>query len=153
MLLVTQSLLASWQYAMDSGDDERFEDFRRTLRRETGEKTEAMQKGIEFEARVYEACRGLTRDPHPEWQPGIEKVAAIIKGGVFQVPGEREIDVLDERFLLYGIADCIKCGTIYDVKFSSRSFGSAELAGKYFDSPQHPAYLALCRRPQNSSTS
>ncbi len=44
---------------------------------------------------------------------------------------------------MYGILDALKAGTIYDVKFSNKSFDSAELAGKYFDSPQHPAYLYL----------
>ena len=32
-------------------------------------------------------------------------------------------------------------GTIYDVKWSEKGFGSAEMAGKYLESPQHPAYL------------
>lgn len=45
--------------------------------------------------------------------------------------------------LLYGILDALKAGTIYDVKFSNKSFGSAELAGKYLDSPQHSAYFYL----------
>ena len=37
----------------------------------------------------------------------------------------------------------MKAGSIYDVKFLNKSFGSADLAGKYLHSPQHPAYLYL----------
>ena len=29
----------------------------------------------------------------------------------------------------------------YDVKFSNKDFASAELPGRYLNSPQHPAYL------------
>ena len=39
------------------------------------------------------------------------------------------------------ILDALRAGVISDVKFSNKSFGSADLAGKYLDSPQHPAYF------------
>jgi len=141
--LLTQSLISSWQWAMDLGTDEKFDEFRTVLRREPVEQNEAMQKGIEFENNVYEACRGLVRDPHPEWENGIQKVAAIVKGSQFQVSGSVALGIGATDFLLYGIADAIRAGTIYDVKFSTKSFGSAELAGKYLESPQHPAYLQI----------
>ncbi len=146
--LLTQSLINSWQWAMDLGTDEKFEEFRTVLRREPVEQNEAMLKGIEFENNVYEACRSLVRNPHPELENGIQKVAAIIKGSQFQVSGSVALGIEGTEFLLYGIADAIRAGTIYDVKFSTKSFGSAELAGKYLESPQHPAYLQIWQEAQ-----
>ena len=141
--LLTQSLISSWQWALDLGTEEKYDEFRATLRREPVEQNEAMLKGIQFEKNVYEACKGLVREPHPEWESGIQKVAGVIKGSQFQVSGSTLLGIDGTDFLLYGIADAIRAGTIYDVKFSTKSFGSAELAGKYLESPQHPAYLQI----------
>lgn len=146
--LITQSLISSWAYAMDSGDEDRFEDFRKTLRREPVEKSEAMENGIAFENQVYEVCQGLGTEPFKKWDAGTRAVADIIKGGQLQVADGVAIGLPGIEFYLYGIADCIKAGTIYDVKFSSKSFGSAELAGKYLASVQHPAYFQIWQDAQ-----
>ena len=46
--------------------------------------------------------------------------------------------------LLYtSILDALKAGTIYDVKYLNKSMGSAELAWKYLESAQHPAYFYI----------
>jgi hypothetical protein len=46
-------------------------------------------------------------------------------------------------FLVYGILDALKDGTIYDVKFLNKSLGSTEVYGKYLQSAQHPFYFYL----------
>ncbi len=144
MYLITQSLLISWEYMYNCFDvQEAYNSFLSTLKREHKEPTKAMLSGLEFENEVYKVSHGKEREPHPKWEQGIQTVAAIIKGAPTQVRTQREIEVCGIKFLLYGVLDAIKAGVIYDVKFSSKSFGSAELAGKYLNSPQHPTYLYL----------
>ncbi len=142
--LITQSLLSAFGYTFDAYDGEgAYESFLKKLKREPIEKTAAMTNGIEFENEVYKAALSLPRRQHPKWEAGIESVAGIIKTAPVQVKAHREITVGGVDFLVYGILDALKEGVIYDVKFSSKSFGSAELAGKYLNSPQHPTYLYL----------
>lgn len=117
--------------------------FLSTLRREPSETTEAMQNGIEFENAVYAEASGQLRPPHAKWERGIREVAAFLKGAQFQVRVQREIQIAGMTFLVYGILDALCAGTIYDVKFKNKSFGSLDLAGEYFDSPQHPFYFYL----------
>jgi hypothetical protein len=60
-----------------------------------------------------------------------------------QVKEKAVLEVGENKFLLYGVLDALGAGVIKDVKFSTRSFGSTDLAGKYLESPQHPAYFRL----------
>lgn len=143
--LITQTLLSSWAYSFNAAEgyeEEAKEDFLRTLRREKREPNENMKNGIEFEDEVYMAAF-FPRPPHKKWEEGITKVASIIEGAPVQVKVARELQVGDMTFLVYGILDALKAGTIYDVKFLNSSIGSNELAGKYLESPQHPAYFYL----------
>lgn len=141
---MTQSLLSSWGYMYNCyNEEEAYNSFLTTLKREPKEPTEAMWNGLEFECEVYKVSHGKERGPHLKWEQGIQTVAAIIKGAPTQVRTQREIEVCGIEFLLYGVLDAIKAGVIYDVKFSNKSFGSAELMGKYTDSPQHSAYLYM----------
>ncbi len=105
---------------------------------------EAIQNGILFENAVY----ALAADPNslkvfPPWKQAASKIADIIRGGQIQVKVQREIVVDGDAYLIYGICDAIKAGTIFDVKFSNNSFTkeAVNMAGKYLESPQHPAYL------------
>lgn len=161
--LMTQSLLSSWAYTFNAADgyeDAAMADFLATLRREQKEPSEAMRNGINFENLVYEIASGKFK---AEWEPtgeievnsgepigkypkeyeGASKVAEIIKGGVIQVKASRVLEAAGMNFLVYGILDALKAGTIYDVKFLNKSMGSAELAGKYLESAQHPAYFYI----------
>lgn len=143
-LLLTQSLISSWKYTfdcMEGFEESAFEDFVRTLRREPSEPTEAMQNGINFENEVYKVAHGLPRQVHPKWEKGIQAVAKYIIDAPTQVKCQKEFSVDGYDFLAYGIMDAIKAGHIFDVKFMNKSLGSAEVAGKYLESPQHPAYL------------
>lgn len=144
--LMTQSLLSSWGYMFNCYEDYQEEaraDFLRSLRREPIEQTETKRDGIVFENEVYRAAAGAVRQPHPKWEQGIQTVSMILKEAAVQVRVQREITVCGMEFLLYGVLDAIKAGVIYDVKYLTKSFGSVDLAGKYFDSPQHPAYLYM----------
>lgn len=143
--LITQTLLRDWLYCYDCAEgfeEDALAAFMLTLKREPKEQNEDMKKGILFEDGVY----ALAKDPqsmaaHPDWVGVSRAIANIIRGGQIQVKVQRDIRVGNDDYLLYGICDAVRAGTIYDVKFSTKSFNSAEVAGKYLDSPQHPAYL------------
>lgn len=110
--LLTASLLNSWKYCVDNGT---IEDFLTVLNREPTEATEAMQKGNEFEAWAIENLDEL-------------------KGGAYQLVAYKEID----GFLLYGRLDVLKCGTVYEIKYTG-----SYAVGKFYGSYQTPMYLAL----------
>lgn len=144
--LITKTLLSAWLYTYccaEGYEDEAEDDFLRTLRREPMEEpSEAITNGIAFENGVY----ALVNDPkditvYPAWRQVSARIADIIRGGQIQVKVQRDIEVDGDNYLVYGICDAVKAGIIYDVKFSSKGFGSAEMTGKYLDSPQHPAYM------------
>ena len=146
MYHITQSLISSWNYlhsCRDECQDEAFNEFLGTLNRIRKEPTPEMQNGIEFENDVYKVASGDNEITHPEWEKGIKAVARIIKSAPVQVVAQRKLTLCSMDFEVYGILDSLKAGTIYDVKFSNKSFGSANLAGKYLESPQHPTYLFL----------
>ncbi len=145
--LITHSLLSSWQYMYDcwsGSEDDAAEEFVNTLKRTPKEQTPAMLNGIAFENEIYNAARGVVREPHEKWEHGIQKIVPIVKGAPFQVRLSRPLEIDGWSLLCYGILDALKAGTIYDVKFSSKSMGSVEAAGKYLDSSQHPMYFYLC---------
>ena len=98
--------------------------------------------GIEFENAVYATAYGCDPTGH-KWEHGIRKVASIIKGAPVQIKAQREIKVGSMDFLVYGVLDALKAGTIYDIKFSNKSFNSADLAGKYLTCSQHPIYFYI----------
>lgn len=163
--LITQSLLSAWQYVFncyEACEDDARKEFLNTLHREKKPTTPEMQNGIDFEDLVYTISTGefkpehvfsdnvephtgevMGYDRYPKWYDGAVKVASHIKSAPVQVRVQADLTVDGMTFLCYGIVDALKAGTIYDVKFSNTKFNSAELAGKYLDSPQHPMYFYL----------
>lgn len=144
--LVTQSLLSAWGYTFDcyeGNEEEARREFLRVLNREPGEATQAMLNGIAFENAVYASAAGQDRPLIDRWESGIQQVAQILQGATFQVRATRGILVDGDIYIVHGVLDALKAGTIYDVKFSSKSFNSVDLPGKYLESPQHPAYFYL----------
>lgn len=165
--LITQSLISSWNYMMSCREEcqeEAYADFLNTLNRIPKETTPEMQNGIDFENLVYSIANGtfqpwkvptgetaramgdtviFEKTEYPKWYEGANAVATLIKGAPVQVKAQRELTIGSMELLVYGIMDALKAGIIYDVKFSNKGFGSAELAGKYLDSPQHPAYFYI----------
>lgn len=141
--LITQTLLSAWNYAHDchiSCSEDAYKDFLDTLNRVRKEPSEAMRNGILFEDAVYRVAKGYPSDEYV-YESGVKAVADVIRGGAIQVKLSRNLRVDGRDFVVYGIADVVKAGTIYDVKFSNKDFASAELPGRYLNSPQHPAYL------------
>ncbi len=65
-----------------------------------------------------------------------------VEGEVVKSPGAKQpTEVHATKITVYGIADAVRAGEIFDVKFSTKSLGSADFYGKYLHSPQHPAYF------------
>ena len=149
--LITQSLISSWNYlhqCREESQESAYNDFLNTLNRITKETTPEMQNGIDFENEVYKAAAGIPRSAHPKWENGINAVATLIKGAPVQVTAQRELTIGSMNLLVYGVLDALKAGTIFDVKFSNKGFGSAELAGKYLDYSQHPTYFVIVPEAQ-----
>lgn len=148
---MTQSLLSSWMYFLTADEefaDPAYDSFLRTLRREKTAPSQAMLDGIAFEDMVnaivagreppLPAHRRITAATADKWKAAAYAVAKICSGGQSQTELTGEITVGDDRFVLYGIADYVKAGTILDVKKVTRYE-----YGKYQHSPQHPMYLHL----------
>lgn len=136
--LLTHSLLSSWLYAMkDMGDRDTYQEFLQVLRREPTPRTEAMQKGVDFEDLVTAITLGKGDEASP-WYPAARKVAGIVQGGILQCKASRPIEVDGVPLLLYGRLDCLKAGVIDDIKYST-SYDR----GKYLGSTQHPTYFEL----------
>ena len=144
--LVTKTLVNAWNYAMNARDEvqeDAYREFLDVLHRKPMEITPELRNGMEFEDAVYREARGEPRAERGGWEDGIKAAAGIIRDAPVQIRLSRPMRIPGYEILVYGILDAMKAGTIYDVKYLNKSFGSAELAGKYMDSPQHPAYLYL----------
>lgn len=76
--LLTQSLLAAWQYNISGGPQE---EFLRVLRREKTEQTQAMKDGIEFERLVWECACGKEPEEKHKWAKGVREITEIVRGG------------------------------------------------------------------------
>lgn len=145
--LMTQSLLASWEYQWSNFEkyNERAEEFQEkawndflsTLRRKPIPTSGAMQNGIDFENLVTDIILGHG-DPTHRWYNAAYEVARDVQGGQLQLVATKEVTVAGLCFLLYGRLDCLKAGIISDIKFSSKYD-----VGKFFGSPQHPMYMEL----------
>ena len=137
---ITQTLLGDWlwAYKLDGG----YEKFLKTLRREKEPPTKAMLDGQHFEGMVNAALDGHSIDDKHEWAEQVKECANILRGSQKQVVLFKEITVDGVRFLLHGVLDFLRCGVIYDTKFS-KTYKRAEIASKYMSSPQHPMYFAL----------
>jgi hypothetical protein len=134
--LLTQTLLSSWLYiykAFEGYEEQAYEDFLTTLRREPKEQTEAMLAGINFENMVNACVEGV------EAHNSVKVIADIVRGGQKQVSLYKDKTIGGIDFLLYGKLDYLKAGVIYDIKYSK-----GYEVGKYIDSIQHPFYFELC---------
>lgn len=119
--LITASLLNSWKYAISLENEYgNLEDFIKVISKEPFEPTEAIKTGFAFE-------KFMTENYGPT------------KNGCFQVKLSKNIKTNTGNYVLYGILDCLKAGTIYDYKYK----GSYDV-GAFVDSYQHPMYFELC---------
>jgi hypothetical protein len=148
MYLITPSLLNSFSYyfryepedsegiTAEEKEAEARREFLQSLSREKGAPTEAMQRGIDFEDRVFAYCNGHEDESEP-----VREIGELCRGGMWQVSVKRRLD----EFLLYARADVIKRDTAYDIKCSK----SYEL-GKYQGSMQHRIELFCTGLPRFS---
>lgn len=168
--LITPTLISAYQYYINdefkSPADSRA-DFFKTLSREKFEPSEAMQKGIDFEAKVqflttditvddlrhfYKEKVGetvinhkLTIEDAINWlkqQPEF-LISQVVENGLWQQTCKKSLQVGNKEFLLYGKMDVVKRDTVYDIKFTS----NYEL-GKFLDSSQHLIYLYCTGLPK-----
>lgn len=135
--LITQSLLSAFDWIFKREDG--YEDFLKTLNYEKDPPNQRMLDGRQFESMVTAYANGAELDQTHKWSAGIKEIGDIVKGGQFQVKLSRDMNIEGVDFVLYGILDNLKCGTIYDIKFSKN-----HKYNKYFDSPQYPFYFKLC---------
>lgn len=140
---ITKTLLDSYAYMFDcyeGSEEEAYESFLKTLKREPIEETEAIANGKAFEAMVQALAEGREVTPG-KWENGARKVAEIVKGGQWQVHVDTDVTVDGRTFWLHGFCDVVKAGVIYDIKFKNKSFNALDLYGSYRDHSQHSAYL------------
>jgi hypothetical protein len=160
-LLITASLLSSWEYYLNSQDeaeDQALTDFLSSLRREPIKDNAAMQGGRAFETRVRmvaepwykpteneEADLRDTRDDGTDerYTACVAEVADMVRGGCWQVKASKPVEIAGQEFMLYGRLDVLRGPWIHDIKFS-HTFE----AGKYRDAPQTKMYLALIDGPE-----
>jgi hypothetical protein len=150
---MTQSLLSSWNYLWadfdkyeDKADEYRqkaYDDFLAVLNREPRPTSDAMQKGIDFEAMVMDICADKLSVGH-KWFEAAAEIAKDVKGGQFQAVAQKTVNVNGTDLLLYGRIDCLKAGTIIDIKYTGKYS-----VGKFYNSPQHPMYMELI--PESNS--
>ena len=156
--LITPSLINSFQYYINdkfkSPADSRA-DFLKTLSKEKFEPTEAMQKGIDFENKIFELDKMLKADWNDiainfifsqeteEYRDCLKNIATIVKDGLWQQTCKKDLQIGNQEFLLYGRMDVVKRDTVYDIKYTS----NYEL-GKFLGSAQHLIYLYCTGLPK-----
>lgn len=172
--LITPTLLNSYEYYIQdefkSLANSRA-DFLKTLSKEKFEPNQAMQKGIDFENDVLDACNNnlvanylkieprfvelildngvfLTSDMKEravmkQYIHCVENVANIVNSGLWQESVKKDLQIGNQEFLLYGRTDVIKRDTVYDIKYT----GIYEL-GKFLNSAQHLIYLYCTGLPK-----
>ncbi|MBR4472472.1 MAG: hypothetical protein IKS55_02435 [Oscillospiraceae bacterium] len=166
---ITKSLIESWYYVQDcweGGEEEAMNAFMTALRREKEDLTEEQQQninnGFEFEKLVTDIATGafvpefvdsggtnpktgevMGYDRYPRWHWAANEFAQLLRGAQFQVRIHKPITVRGIDFEIHGVLDALREGTIFDIKFKNKSFGSLDLPGSYLDSAQHPFYFYL----------
>lgn len=147
---ISQTLLQSWNYVFDcweGGEDAAMESFITALKGEkedlSPEQMQNIQNGWDFEASVYDCANGNPYTGNPKWERGALELASIVRGAQFQVRIHKPITVNGMDFEIHGVLDALREGTIFDIKFKNKSFGSLDLAGNYLGSPQHSFYFYL----------
>lgn len=133
---ITQTLLGAWQYGFTS--EKGFEDFLNTLNRVKTPPTQAMLDGRQFENVVNAVLDGAEIQQDHKWYEPIMELKPILDNSQKQVSLFKDIIINNTIFTLNGVLDFLKCGVIYDTKFSKTYH-----FGKYFNSPQHSMYFRL----------
>lgn len=133
---LTPTLFNAWRWYMETSQDR--QEFLNVLNRVYKEPSDAIIKGIKFEAAVTEIAKKGSTNIFDEIEDGAElncakKIAEIVKGGWFQEVLKMR---LTPEIVLYGKSDVIKGPKIYDIK-RVKSYEP----GKYKNSIQHQMYM------------
>lgn len=153
-LLVTPSLLDSWDWYMQNESDNAREEFIGVMKRERSPDNDAMMHGRAFETRVRMACDPFNTEwitdndkedifntkhkvEDEEYMSCVSELASFLKGGVWQVALSKPETINGIDFVKYGRVDVINYGII-DIKYS-QTFES----GKYLNKAQTKMYLDL----------
>lgn len=138
-LSLSPTILDSFAYYLSIDNDEQSEVKRQEIiARFDGKeivKSEAMQKGIDFEATVLKCCNEPDKFSY-ENDKCVVEIADMVRGGIYQ---HSAVCVCGDVYL-HCIMDFLKANTVYDVKTTSKY----EI-GKYGQSNQHLAYLQALR--------
>ena len=124
---ITASLLNSWAYIYECKpeySEDAYDSFIKTLNRIKTPPNIYMQRGIDFEEKVYNG--------------EVQTLSQICEGGAFQVYIEKEYNINDIPIKVLGYIDALKQGVVYDIKRVT-SYD----VGKYFWSRQHHVYMNL----------
>ena len=133
---ITQTLLGAWLYSFKSENG--FDDFLKTLNRVKTPPTQAMLDGRQFENVVNATLDGAEIPENHKWYKPVMKLQPILQNSQKQVMLYRDVEINGITFTLNGVLDFLKCGIIYDTKYSK-----TYRVGKYLQSPQHSMYFKL----------
>ena len=153
-LLITPSLLDSWDWYMQNEADNARDEFIGVMKRERSPDNEAMMHGRAFETRVRLECdpendewltesdrSDLARTSHKlddlEYVSCIQELGKYLRNGVWQIALSKTETINGIEFVKYGRVDVINYGII-DIKYS-QTFES----GKYLGKAQTKMYLDL----------
>jgi hypothetical protein len=153
-LLITPSLLDSWDWYLQNESDNARDEFTGVMKRERSPDNDAMMQGRAFESRVRIACDPLhtewltdndkydldqtsRKEEDEEYTACVSELAHFLKGGVWQIALSKTETIGGISFVKYGRVDVINYGII-DVKYS-QTFNS----GKYLGKAQTKMYLNL----------
>jgi hypothetical protein len=140
-LLITASLLNSWDWYLKSSDDRSdaaLAELVTTLKREPIPDNEAMMAGRAFEDAVTSFCTNGIEPPDDSFGDCVREVAEYCRGRIFQFKSSKPATIAGEEYLLYGRIDVFGGPWIDDIKF-----GQNFDVGKYRDSAQTKMYLEL----------
>lgn len=148
--LITPSLINSFEYYIGNEwktpEDSRA-DFLKTLSRERFKPNEAMQKGIDFEAKIEGYCSLIKSGCEHAEQLTDDKIVSdignIVSGGIWQESCKKDMNFGNFDIILYGRCDVIKADTIYDIKYT----GNYDI-GKFQNSIQHLIYMYCLDLPK-----
>lgn len=142
ILRIRQSLIGSWQYAVESGEPTKYQEFLDALSGKEWGGNEYTAAGNAFENAVTDILAGKTPTG---WVPESAYLAAEhLRGAVLQVHLRKKITVGGIEFLLDGTLDALKAGDIFDTKYSKTYTKRYPARLNYYvNSPQHPMYFRL----------
>ena len=135
---ITKSLLDSWLWALKREDG--WDDFLSTLHREKKPPTQAMLDGTRFENVLNNVLKGEAIPADHEWASVITEMSKDLYGAQQQVVLFSDCEVNGQPFLLHGVLDYLRAGSIWDCKFAKNYH-----LNKYFweGTSQTAMYLAL----------